>query len=520
MPEMNTSLLRDINSNGADEDKGETNVSSPSKHERLTSLDIVRGYTMAMMIFVDDVGDAYQQWDHSPWNNITLADHVMPWFLFMVGTSMAFSFRKFKGTHEKRIAGTKFALTRAVKLYFLGVLLQGGNWFGGIRFYGKPAHPTNFVAFDLSTLRFCGILNRIGFSYAVVSLLELWLPARTQCCRGISSPHLRLFSNHGWKWCGAFSVTAIYLLMILFTWVPTYTAHEKWEYKKEGNDTWKKQQVFVKKGFEIKCDNYGYEVIIGVADGTPECNAIGVYDRGIFGPQHLGTWMSVRSKDCSSCSPDYCPKPDAPEWCGAYMYDPEGFVATLGTVMSCWIGLHFGLVLKAKGLSSPSERLKHWFTFAGILMLVGLIMHWTAFMPMNKQLWSLSYVLFQAGSCGAALAIVYYLVDVENRARTFFSSFFRPFQYMGMNAILVFFYHGTAEAIVNTVYVSPGENYVNPLPPNKEYSLLSFVHDEVYGGITGDPHAPATQLLYVLTKIGCFMAATWYLFTIKYFWKV
>ena len=68
-----------------------TTTATPSKHRRLESLDIQRGLTMALMILVDEIGDAYPAVNHSPWNGITLADVVMPWFLFMVGTSMAFS---------------------------------------------------------------------------------------------------------------------------------------------------------------------------------------------------------------------------------------------------------------------------------------------------------------------------------------------------------------------------------------------------------------------------------------------
>ena len=105
-----------------------TTTATPSKHRRLESLDIQRGLTLALMILVDEIGDAYPAVNHSPWNGITLADVVMPWFLFMVGTSMAFSFKKFRGSADARRRGTRAAVVRALKLYWLGVLLQGGGW--------------------------------------------------------------------------------------------------------------------------------------------------------------------------------------------------------------------------------------------------------------------------------------------------------------------------------------------------------------------------------------------------------
>ncbi len=88
-------LLDDSDERGSQAgDSPEPNIeSTPSKHHRLASLDIVRGITIAMMIFVDDVGGVYPHINHSPWNGITLADFVMPWFLFMVGASMVSTFR-------------------------------------------------------------------------------------------------------------------------------------------------------------------------------------------------------------------------------------------------------------------------------------------------------------------------------------------------------------------------------------------------------------------------------------------
>ena len=333
--QQHTSLLMQehAGSNNADEELKKSDSPSPSKHTRLKSLDIVRGFTIALMIFVDDIANGkngYPHINHSPWNNITLADFVMPWFLFMVGCSMAFSLRKFKTSYEAKLKGTKYAFTRAVKLYFLGVLLQGGGFFRHYK-YG----------FNLDTVRWCGILNRIGFAYFVVAMFEIWLPSNS--CgsnnNSSSSPHLRLYFNNAWKWLAATVFLMIYLCMVLFTYVPTYKSHFAFKYVQNGNNTndVKRIQVYLPDNemITIKCNNYGYETIIGVANGTPECSAIGVYDRAIFSPNHLGTWMSVRLRECSSCSPAYCPKPTAPDWCGAYMYDPEGFVATSMYIVFC-----------------------------------------------------------------------------------------------------------------------------------------------------------------------------------------
>lgn len=45
------------------------------------------------MILVDDAGEAYPRIDHSPWNGCTLADFVMPFFLFIVGVAIALALK-------------------------------------------------------------------------------------------------------------------------------------------------------------------------------------------------------------------------------------------------------------------------------------------------------------------------------------------------------------------------------------------------------------------------------------------
>ncbi|XLS65813.1 hypothetical protein HN51_025787 [Arachis hypogaea] len=70
-----------------------------------------------MMILVDDAGGAYPQIDHSPWDGCTLADFVMPFFLFIVGVSIALAL--------KRIPTIRYAvkkiLLRTLKLLFWGI---------------------------------------------------------------------------------------------------------------------------------------------------------------------------------------------------------------------------------------------------------------------------------------------------------------------------------------------------------------------------------------------------------------
>ena len=87
-----------------------------------------------------------------------------------------------------------------------------------------------------------------------------------------------------------------------------------------------------------------------------------------------------------------------------------------------------------------------------------------------------------------------------------------------MNAILVFFWHGTAEAVLHYPYITLGDDPTADYPPNERHTILTLVHDNIIGNIWDDP--ASVEMVYVLFKVACFMAATWYLAKIGYFCKI
>ncbi|KAI9157810.1 hypothetical protein LWI28_028417 [Acer negundo] len=93
-----------------------------NQRQRLVSLDVFRGITVALMILVDDAGGLLPAINHSPWNGLTLADFVMPFFLFIAGVSLALTYKKL----TNRAVATKKAILRTLKLLVFGILLQGG----------------------------------------------------------------------------------------------------------------------------------------------------------------------------------------------------------------------------------------------------------------------------------------------------------------------------------------------------------------------------------------------------------
>ncbi|CAN1134526.1 Heparan-alpha-glucosaminide N-acetyltransferase [Linum perenne] len=116
------------------------------KTKRLASLDAFRGLCVFLMMVVDYGGSVFPIIAHSPWNGLHLADFVMPFFLFVVGVSIALVYKKAPNKTE----ATWKAAGRAVKLFLLGILLQGGF-----------LHGLNSLTYgvDMEKIRLLGILQ-------------------------------------------------------------------------------------------------------------------------------------------------------------------------------------------------------------------------------------------------------------------------------------------------------------------------------------------------------------------------
>ena len=126
--------------------------------QRLISLDALRGYTIALMVIVNDPGSwshVYPPLRHAEWHGCTLTDLVFPFFLFIVGVSitLAYTKRLRVGADKKTLYGK--IVSRAVKIMLLG-------WFLWL-------WPT----FDFGSMRYAGVLPRISVVFLVCALVFL-----------------------------------------------------------------------------------------------------------------------------------------------------------------------------------------------------------------------------------------------------------------------------------------------------------------------------------------------------------
>ncbi|KAF9621436.1 hypothetical protein IFM89_021475 [Coptis chinensis] len=342
------------------------------KSKRVASLDIFRGLTVAMMILVDDAGGEWQMIGHAPWNGCNLADFVMPFFLFIVGMAIALAFKRI----PNRLLSIKRVIIRTIKLILWGLILQGG-------YSHAPDELTYGV--DMKRIRWCGILQRIALSYLVVAILEI--STKDGQAKDLLPGWQPVLRQYHWHWLAGTCVLVVYLSVIYGAYVPRLALY---------------------------CLQHLKALIMGrllIACSSPKVVQV-----------------------CTESSPYEGPfRKDAASWCQA-PFEPEGLLSSISAILTTIIGVHFGHVLvHIKVDPDHSDRLKHWGFMGFFLLLLGIILHFTNAIPLNKQLYSFSYVCLTAGAAAWVFSTFYVLVDILG-----WRHLFLPLEWIGMNAMLVY----------------------------------------------------------------------------------
>jgi predicted acyltransferase len=151
-------------------------MTAPTTQQRLVSLDVFRGATIALMILVNNPGSwsiRYSELRHAAWNGWTMTDMVFPFFLWIMGLAMTFSFAKRKDAGTSTHYLIIHALRRSAIIFALGILLNAFPF--GV---GAP--------FSFATLRIPGVLQRIAICYFVAAVLFVTTSIRVQLLSSIS----------------------------------------------------------------------------------------------------------------------------------------------------------------------------------------------------------------------------------------------------------------------------------------------------------------------------------------------
>lgn len=139
-------------------------------------------------------------------------------------------------------------------------------------------------------------------------------------------------------------------------------------------------------------------------------------------------------------------------WIYTPLYDPEGILSTLPAIVSGLIGVLAGnSFVKSK---NESEKLINLLVFGNILIITG--MAWGLLLPINKQLWTSSYVLYTSGLAMVVLGICYWLADIK-RIRQFAP----PFLAFGTNPIIAYFGSQIGAAVIGMIVIKTSEKKVS-----------------------------------------------------------
>ncbi|WP_368563413.1 acyltransferase family protein [Pseudoxanthomonas sp. UTMC 1351] len=274
------------------------NYNSPPM--RFNSVDTLRGITVAAMLLVNNPGDwGHVYWPllHAQWHGITPTDLIFPFFLFIVGVSIALGIVPRVETGADPATLRRTIWIRAAKIIGLGLLL----------------HLLAFWLLDKPWFRPWGVLQRIGLCFAVAGMAALYVRPRAQ-------------------W--------IFIAVALL----------------------------------------GYWALLAVSGGyVPLTNLASRIDAALLGP------MAYQF--------------DAATGRG---HEPEGLLSTLPAIATTLLGLRAGEWLR-------HAQLWRLLVIGVALSVMGWL--WAPLFPINKNLWTSSYVLLTGGCAMLALALSHVLID-------------------------------------------------------------------------------------------------------------
>ncbi|XP_048385565.2 heparan-alpha-glucosaminide N-acetyltransferase [Stegostoma tigrinum] len=348
---------------------------------RLRSLDTFRGLALVIMIFVNYGGGRYWFFKHESWNGLTVADLVFPWFVFIMGTSITLSLNSALQANYSRWRLLGKIAWRTAALILLGIFIINPNYCRG---------P---ISWD--TLRIPGVLQRLGLTYGVVAAMEL-------LC-GKCWPEI-LFLDSWWS-------PVRDILIYWPQWIMILVLECTW----------------LCLTFLLPVPNCprGYLGPGGIGDFGQFVNctggAAGYIDRWLFGEKHI-----YQHPSCKILYHTTVP------------FDPENSLGLISSIVMAFLGLQAGKIfIIYKGQNK--QIVLRFFTWSALLGIVSAILTKCSkdrgFIPVNKNLWSISYVTTLSCFAYILLLLIYFLVDIKKHWTG------APLFYPGMNSILLYVGH-------------------------------------------------------------------------------
>ena len=188
-------------------------------------------------------------------------------------------------------------------------------------------------------------------------------------------------------------------------------------------------------------------------------------------------------------------------------FDPEGLISTFAAIVQVLMGYLVGLYIREKGKSF--EMLANLFVFGAVLIFAGFA--WDMVYPINKKIWTSSYVVYTTGLALMVIGVFIYLLEFRN-AKGAWSKFFDVF---GKNPLFIFFLSGFLPRVVGLIRIptTVGED------GKMHYtSAFSWFYEHVCKNIS--PDLRAGSLLYAICMITMYWFFAWLLDRKKIYIKV
>ncbi len=172
-------------------------------------------------------------------------------------------------------------------------------------------------------------------------------------------------------------------------------------------------------------------------------------------------------------------------WAVTKTWDPEGILSTVPAISTTLFGILAGQWLT--GVRAQKEKAACLLGAGAAAAAIGAL--WHLLMPINKSLWTSSYVLLTAGLASICLGTVYWLVDVRGWKR-----WTVPARVLGRNAITAYVLAGIAARLINLAKVTG--------PDGIPVTLKAWIHESLFASWLGDINA---SLAYAIA----FVIAIW-----------
>lgn len=397
-------------------------------NKRLVSLDVFRGMTIAFMILVNNPGSwstVYRPLLHAEWHGATPTDWVFPFFLFIVGVAVPLALGKRMEQGVERAALTRKVLVRSAIIFGLGLLMAAFPTFGMDAQHGPLL--IQYLAVFLFILSIFGreVLNQPQFASEANTLKRKWLGYAALGLAGFmfvfglfyyDLSHLRI---PGVLQRIALVYLACGLLFLRFSW-----------------------RGLLITGVVILVAYWAVMSLIPVPIDATLRAALETGD--LSGLAMSGYQGELRQISENFIAPNLGAGGNIGAWLDrvimhdhlyshAESWDPEGFLSTFPSVVTGLIGVLTGMWLRTK--REDYHKLTGILGVGAILLALSLV--WDMTFPINKKIWTSSYVLYVGGVAMLFLGVIYWLVDVLD-----YRSWTKPFVIYGMNPLFAYILSG------------------------------------------------------------------------------